>query len=49
LRPRREETDYLINLIERQIARNRDILSDKALEEYHQALRRYREIAETAK
>jgi len=49
LRPRREETDYLIGLIERQIARNRGILSGEALEEYHQALRRYREIAEMAK
>jgi hypothetical protein len=49
LRPRREETDYLIGLIERQIARNRGILGGEALEEYHQALRRYREIAETAK
>jgi len=49
LRPQRDETDYLIGLMERQITRNRDVLSDEALEEYEEALRRYREIAETAK
>jgi len=35
--------------MERQITRNRGVLSDEALEEYDHALRRYRKIAESAK
>ena len=48
VRPRREETDYLIQRIKNEIARNRGMLADSALAEYHEALQIYTEIAKRA-
>jgi hypothetical protein len=49
LRPRSEEVDYLIHRVESQISRSAELLPPAALEEYRQALRIYRKIAETAR
>jgi hypothetical protein len=49
LRPRRVEVDYLVQRVESQIARSADILPPEALEEYRDALRIYRKIAERAR
>ena len=46
--PRRQEIDYLIERVRKEILRNRDILSAEALAEYDEALRIYSEIAERA-
>jgi hypothetical protein len=48
LRPRQAEIDFLIKRMEEQIARNQGVLSEEALDEYRQAMRIYRKIAETA-
>jgi hypothetical protein len=48
VQPRQEETDYLIQRIKEEIARNRDVLDATALAEYEAALRIYEEIAKTA-
>jgi hypothetical protein len=48
LRPRREETDYLIGRVKEEIARNEKILSDPAMQEYREALRIYEEIGRRA-
>jgi hypothetical protein len=44
LRPRRDETDYLIGRVKEEIARNEKILSEPAMREYREALRIYEEI-----
>jgi len=49
VRPRQEETDYLIGRLEYEIARNRGILSESALAEFETALAIYKEIAKRAK
>ena len=48
VRPRREEIDYLIQRVRREINRNQGVLTDAALEEFREALRIYLEIAERA-
>lgn len=48
LRPRKEEIAFLIKRMEKQIARNKDVLGEQALEEYHKALRIYKNIAKAA-
>ncbi|MEO8350080.1 MAG: CehA/McbA family metallohydrolase [Chthoniobacteraceae bacterium] len=48
LRPRREEIDYLIQRVEEEIARNENVLSPTALDEYREALKIYRTIGQTA-
>jgi hypothetical protein len=49
LRPRRAEINFLIKRMERQIARNKGVLPEEAVEEYRLALRIYKQIAESAK
>jgi hypothetical protein len=49
LRPRKEEVDYLIRRVEAQIQRSERVLPAAALDEYREALRIYRAIAETAR
>jgi hypothetical protein len=49
LRPRKAETEFLIDRIERELARHANILPGAALEEYREALRTYQEIARTAR
>jgi len=48
LRPQRVETQYLMSLIEKEIVRNRGVLSDDELAEYEQALQIYRKLHATA-
>jgi hypothetical protein len=45
LRPRREETTWIIDRVERELARNTGVLEPSALQEYQDALRIYRDIA----
>jgi peptidoglycan/xylan/chitin deacetylase (PgdA/CDA1 family) len=47
--PRREQAEYLIERVQEQLARNRTVLPQEALEEYQQALEAYQKIARTAK
>jgi hypothetical protein len=49
LRPRKAEINFLINRSEQQIARNKGVLPEEAVEEYRRALRIYKQIAESAK
>ena len=49
LRPRKAEVEYLIRRVEAQIDRSAGVLPGPALEEYREALRIYRKIAETAR
>jgi len=49
LRPRRAEIGYLIDRVERQLERNRDVLPEAALAEYKAALEVYRQIAASAR
>ncbi len=49
IRPRRAEVDYLIELMTREIQRNRDVLSAESLQEFEQALHVYRQLAERAR
>lgn len=49
LRPRRAEVDFLIRRVEEQLERNTGVLSEPALEEYREALRAYRKVAELAR
>jgi len=49
LKPRREEIDFLVDRIEKQIERNKGVLSQEALEEYRKALVIYQRIAGSAK
>ena len=49
VRPRQEETDYLIGRLEYEFARNRSILAEPALAEFETALAIYKEIAKRAK
>jgi len=49
LRPRKAEVEYLIGRVETQIQRSAAVLPAPALEEYREALRIYRKIAETAR
>jgi hypothetical protein len=49
LRPRREEVEYLIRRVEEQIERSGAVLPEAAVEEYREALKAYRKIAETAR
>jgi hypothetical protein len=46
--PRKEQVDWLIELMEEQIKRNRGVLSEEALAEFEQALQVYREIRQRA-
>lgn len=48
IRPRRQQIDYLVEQVTREIERNREVLSDEALAEFQQALRIYQQIAERA-
>ena len=48
VRPRKQETDYLIGRIRDEIKRNENLLPTAAMEEYHEALRIYQRIAERA-
>jgi len=43
--PRPEEIEFLIGRVEKEIERNKGVLSKEAMAEYEQALERYREIA----
>jgi hypothetical protein len=49
LRPRRAEVAFLIERVEKEIARSADLLPPEAIAEYRDALRIYKEIAETAR
>jgi hypothetical protein len=49
LRPRRAEIEFLIKRIEDELARHTEVLPAAALDEYREALRIYRKIAETAR
>jgi hypothetical protein len=49
LRPRKEETEFLISRIEAELARHAGVLPEPALEEYREALRIYQAIARTAR
>jgi hypothetical protein len=49
LRPEKAEINFLINRTEQQIARNKGVLPEEAVEEYRRALRIYKQIAESAK
>ncbi len=49
LRPRRVEVEFLVQRVEEQITRNADLLPKPALEEYHEALRVYQELARDAR
>ncbi|MBD3672295.1 MAG: CehA/McbA family metallohydrolase [Planctomycetaceae bacterium] len=44
--PRQEQIEWLIELMEEQIERNRDVLSPEALAEFEQALKAYQKIQE---
>lgn len=48
IRPRKEQVDYLIQCVERELARNRGVLDAASLGEYEQALKFYRGVAEGA-
>jgi hypothetical protein len=48
LRPRKEETDFLIKRMQDQIKRNEGVLPEDALGEYRQALEIYKGIARSA-
>ncbi len=49
LRPRKVEVAYLIQQVQSQIERSAGVLPKPALDEYREALRIYRELAETAR
>ncbi|MGE3822134.1 MAG: CehA/McbA family metallohydrolase, partial [Isosphaeraceae bacterium] len=49
LRPRRFEVDYLIQRVESQIKRSEGVLPAAAIDEYRDALKAYRALAETAR
>lgn len=49
LRPRRVEVEYLVGRIEKELDRNRGVLSDAAMAEYEQALSVYRGLLEDAR
>jgi hypothetical protein len=49
LRPRKAAINFLVNRTEQQIARNKDVLPEEAVEEYRRSLRIYKQIAESAK
>jgi hypothetical protein len=49
VRPRRRETAYFIQRIEKEIVRNRGVLAADELAEYERALSRYRELARDAR
>lgn len=49
IRPRKEEIQFLIRRVEDEIARNEGILSDAAMDEFREALRIYKNIAERAR
>jgi hypothetical protein len=44
VRPRREEVEYLIERMREEIARNKDVLPEAALDEFRQALKTYEQI-----
>ncbi len=48
IRARKEQVEYLIRCVERELARNRGVLDAASLGEYEQALKFYREKAERA-
>lgn len=48
LRPRKQQTDFLLKQLRNSIVRNRDVLPAAALQEYQQALRIYENIARQA-
>jgi hypothetical protein len=47
--PRKEQVDWLIGLMEEQIERNRDVLSQEALGEFEQALQTYEGIRQRSR
>ena len=49
LHPRREEIAYLIQRVEEEIARNQNVLSPAALDEYRAALKVYQDIARSVR
>jgi hypothetical protein len=49
LRPRRVEVEYLIQRVEAQLNRSAGVLPEAALDEYRDALRAYRRVAERAR
>ena len=49
LRPRKVEVDYLIKRVDEQISRSAAVLPTPALEEYREALRIYRNLAQRAR
>lgn len=49
LRPRRVEVDYLIHRVQAELDRSERLLPPPAVEEYREALRIYKKIAETAR
>ena len=48
VRPKKRETRYFIDRIEKEIARNTGVLADDEVAEYRQALEIYREIDKRA-
>lgn len=42
--PKREEAAWFARRVEEEIARNRGVISDEALQEYERALKRWRAI-----
>ena len=49
IRPRREQLDYFIELMEDELVRNRPVLDPRSLAEFQQALDHYRTLLERAK
>ena len=49
LHPRREEIEFLIRRVEKEIERNKEVLPPEAIEEYRRALDAYRKIAASSR
>lgn len=49
LRPRRQEVEYLVTRMKEELDRNRDVLSEEALDEYRQAMEIFRERGKDAR
>jgi hypothetical protein len=49
VRPKQREVAYFIDRMEKEIARNRDVLAAKELAEYEQALAIYQKLVNTAR
>jgi len=49
LRPRKQEIEFLMQRVQEQIERNKDVLPPEAIQEYRRALDAYREIAASSR